>query len=494
MAEQRPKEGLTLPQERITRSKGFDEEAVQNGKDLVTHFYVLMKTAQIHDPTNIALENPLENLVNTLKKLWQWNPRIDLHLMGDYLFLDDLRLRMDIERAVSFTAVIEALKQLQVGGIVFHSQLTPDELKKFVYLLVQADPKISAPFDHLKELMRAKGMVGVEVERLEEKKEEFETIQQTVKESAKSTYFKTLTTAAEVMDSIKLGQAVSIKRAKRVVQNMIDLLLMEESTLLGLTTLRCHDLYTHNHSVNVCILSLALGQRLGYEKKKLTELGIAALFHDMGKANIPAEVLNKATEFTEEDWQVMRRHPVQGVKFLLRLKGINETTIRMATGVFEHHLNYDLSGYPKLTNEWRLSLFGRIISIVDCYDALTSSRVYNRIPYPPDKALRFMLLKSGKAFDPVLMKIFVNCIGIFPIGTLVLLNTRELAVVMETHPNPEKADRPKVKIIADPAGNPIDGEIHDLSEIDLKKQRVDKFIVKTVDSTKYKFDISRYFT
>jgi HD-GYP domain-containing protein (c-di-GMP phosphodiesterase class II) len=295
------------------------------------------------------------------------------------------------------------------------------------------------------------------------------------------------------MDNIKLGQAVSVKRAKRVVQSMVDLLLQEESTLLGLTTLRSHDEYTHHHSVNVCILSLAMGQRLGYPKKKLTELGVAALFHDMGKASISPEILNKPTDFTEEEWQIMRRHPILGVKYIIKLKGINEMTIRMVTGVFEHHLNYDLSGYPKLDTKWELSLLGRIISIVDCYDALTSSRVYNRVPYPPDKALKFMLNKSGRAFDPVLIKIFINSIGIFPIGTLVFLNTNEMGVIVQTSSNPERMDRPKVKIIADASGNEVDGDIIDLSELNEKTGQFNINILKIIDSTKYKIDVSRYF-
>jgi HD-GYP domain-containing protein (c-di-GMP phosphodiesterase class II) len=189
----------------------------------------------------------------------------------------------------------------------------------------------------------------------------------------------------------------------------------------------------------------------------------------------------------------MRRHPILGVKYIIKLKGINDMTIRMVSGVFEHHLNYDLSGYPKLDTKWELSLLGRIISIVDCYDALTSSRVYNRVPYPPDKALKFMLNKSGRAFDPVLIKIFINSIGIFPIGTLVFLNTNEMGVIVQTSSNPERMDRPKVKIIADASGNEVDGDIIDLSELNEKTGQFNINILKIIDSTKYKIDVSRYF-
>ena len=488
-----PKQTERPSSRQLLSAHGFDEEMARKGKDLVTQLYILMKTAQIHGSTNIAIEAPTENVVRTLKGLWQWSEETHLRLEGDYLFLDELKLKMDIEGFISFTSVIEVLKQLKIGGVLVKKAVSVDELKRFVYIIVQTDPSVKEPFERVAEQMKKMGIANIEIDAYEEKTEKFEEILRDTKEMAKSTYFRTMTAVAEVMDNIKLGQAVSVKRAKRVVQSMVDLMLQEESTLLGLTTLRSHDEYTHHHSVNVCILSLAMGQRLGYPKKKLTELGIAALFHDMGKASIAPEILNKPTDFTEEEWQVMRRHPILGVKYIIKLKGINEMTIRMVTGVFEHHLNYDLSGYPKLDSKWELSLLGRIISIVDCYDALTSSRVYNRVPYPPDKALKFMLNKSGRAFDPVLMKIFINSIGILPIGTMVLLDTGEIGVVIQSSSNPERMDRPKVKVIVDPSGKEVDGDIVDLTELNEKAGQYRLNIQKVIDSTKYKIDVSQYF-
>jgi HD-GYP domain-containing protein (c-di-GMP phosphodiesterase class II) len=473
-----------------SQDRDADDLTVVHGRDLVTHLCVLMKTAQIHDPSNIALVNPSDNLVNTLKQIWQWHKTIRLHLIGDYLFLDDLRLRMDLERFASFTFVIEELKRVGLGGVTFRDGIGSEDLRRFAYIVAQVDPKTPEPAEVIAEEIQKRGISGIEVEPLEEKQEEYQELKKTVKEQAKTNYFKTMTTVTEAMDNIKMGRVVSVKRAKRSVQGMVDTLLTDESTLLGLTTLRSHDVYTHNHSVNVCILALSVGQRLGYTTKQLTLLGLSGLFHDMGKANIPPEILNKATDFTEEDWQMMRQHPVEGVKYLLRLKGINELTIRIVSGAFEHHLNYDLSGYPRLKGPWSVSLFGRIISICDCYDALTSSRVYNRVPYSPEKALKFMLSRSGKAFDPIIMKVFVNSIGIFPVGTLVMLNTRELAVVVGPHPDPDKGDRPRIKLIADTGGQEIDGDVVDLSQPEELSRRS---VAKTLDATLYKIDVSKYF-
>ena len=266
----------------------------------------------------------------------------------------------------------------------------------------------------------------------------------------------------------------------------------DESVVLGLTTLRCHDEYTHNHSVNVCVLSLALANRVGYPKAELADLGLAALFHDVGKASIPLEVLNKPGEFTDDDWKVMRSHPVEGVINITRLRGITKLPSRMAAAAFEHHMNYDFSGYPKLTVPWTQSLTGRILTIADCYDAMTSARVYRREPLLPEKVLKIMFGKSGQSFDPILLKLFVNCVGIIPIGSLVLLDTNELAVVLRPNPGKESAQRPWVKIITDTNGNPIEGP-----EVNLAETGADGLypysILRLVDNTEYRFDTSRYF-
>jgi len=479
--------------EKLLSSKSFDEDVARLGKALVNQFYILLRTARLHDTGNVAWDQPLENFIRTVQELVQLKQELPLRLGGDYLFLDDFKLKMDIEGFTSFTSVIDEMKKREVGSVLFKRTTNSLEVKRFVSLFVTLDSSTAeSPYSTLLQQMKAAGVMGIELEELEEQREDFEGVHEGAKELSKSTYFKAISAVNEVMEDAKLGQAVSVKKAKRVVQSMVDLLLQEESTLLGLTTLRCHDEYTHNHSVNVCILALSLGQRLGFSKGKLSELGMAALFHDIGKADVPLEILNKPTDFTEEEWQVMRKHPILGVKKLIRLKGLNELTIRMLTGAFEHHLNYDKSGYPRLATPWYLTLAGRVISISDCYDALTSSRVYNRVPYPPDKALKFMLTKSGKAFDPILLKVFVNAIGIYPIGTLVLLDSGELAVVMQTNTNLDKGDRPKVKPIIDTTGNELDVDLIDLAKTDSSGGYL-KSIIKTVDPTKYRIDVSRYF-
>ena len=485
---------LTEQRPDSTDKKIFDESDVLLGKAFVNAFAILIKTAQIHDVHNVALDGPVENLRKMLGRLKDWGDA-DLTVQGEYLYLGGMKIKMDIECFMNFVFLTDEFKKRSLGSIHFEPSLSSEDLRKFVKIFVSTDLKGDKIFESFRLQIVKAGIVTILIERREdhEEVEDIKGLLKDRKEIAKRTYSKTLTAVSEVMDSIKLRQTVSVKKAKRVVQAMVDQILQEESNLIGLTSLRCHDEYTHNHSVNVCVLSLVIGQRLGYNKRKLAELGLAALFHDIGKSEIPLEVLNKPAEFDENEWKVMRRHPIFSVKLLVKLKGLNELAVRVMIGAFEHHLNYDLSGYPKLVTKRNLTVFGRIISIADCYDALTSSRVYNRTPYPPDRALKFMLSKMGTAFDPLLLKIFVNAIGIYPIGTLVLLDTQEMGVIVQANPNPDKIDRPKVKIVTDPAGSVIDGEVVDLSETVEGGDRYVRNVIRTIDARKYKIDVNQFF-
>lgn len=465
----------------------FKERRGDLGKNFINSLQILLKTALIHDINNVAFHASLDKFMESIHLLFAGEGIFSLRLIQECLFIDDIKIKVDIENFLASMFLIEEMKKRDVGSIIFSAPLSSDELKQFVYAFTGVDQKSPEPFEEFVDKLRSLSVTHITIDRAKEESEYFDHVLEDTREMAKHLYFKTITVASEIMESAKLKNSASIKKAKRLVQSMVDLMLQEESTLLGLTTLRAYDEYTYNHSVNVSILSIAMGQRLGYHRRELGELGMATLFHDIGKVELPVELLNKPSEFTPEEWQIIRKHPVHGVKTLLKLKGLQEQAIRMIMASFEHHLNYDLSGYPKLATPRRVSLFGRITSIADCYDALTSARVYNRNPFIPDKALSFMMKKSNTAFDPILLKIFINVVGVYPVGTLILLNTKELGVVMKANPNPANIHKPRIKLITDSQGNEIDGEIVDLSE------NQGTLVVRSLDHRKYGIDVSKYF-
>jgi hypothetical protein len=157
---------------------------------------------------------------------------------------------------------------------------------------------------------------------------------------------------------------------------------------------------------------------------------------------------------------------------------------------FEHHLKLDLSGYPRLSFKKDLNLCSRIVTIADVYDSMTSGRVYSKTPLTPDEALRTMLEQEGKTFDPVILKVFINMLGIYPAGCVVVLDTGEIGVVMKAHPT--ELSRPEVTIIADKNGKKDQVETVDLNLIDEKTEKYKRTILKTIDPRQYEMDIARY--
>jgi HD-GYP domain-containing protein (c-di-GMP phosphodiesterase class II) len=262
--------------------------------------------------------------------------------------------------------------------------------------------------------------------------------------------------------------------------------------LLGMATIKNYDEYTFNHSVNVSIYSLAMGKRLGFSIKSLTELGMTALLHDIGKSKIPKEVLNKPSTFDEGEWGIMKRHPLWGVEILLNLKQLGEINPRIVVGIFDHHLKSNFSGYPRLFRKKEVSLFGQIIQIADSYDAMTTPTIYRKVPFTPEQALAMMLKERGIHFDATFLKIFIGLVGIYPIGSLVLLNTHELGIVYRHNPNPKWIDRPKVLLVSRDEEGDAKKEIVDLTEAD-RRGDFKRWILKTLDPIKYHIDITKYF-
>jgi HD-GYP domain-containing protein (c-di-GMP phosphodiesterase class II) len=478
----------------------LDQQLVMLGIQLITQVNVLLKTSRIHGRTNSALDKPVDAMLTLIKTLAHDQP-ITLRLQNDFLFMGNQHLKINAQQMAVATSVIDALHEWKIGGISFASSTGSKDLREFAYLFVSLDPTTKT-LDDFRAEMTAHEVMGITLEEPREliirraapsgtASAQDEKLAR--KASAKQGYTSAVQSVGNLMQSTRDGGSVSFKQAKRAIQNIVDLMMHDQSTLLGLTNLRCHDQYTHNHSVNVALLSMALGNRAGYPKVHLADLGLAALFHDVGKCAISLDVLNKPGEFTKEEWELMRTHPAEGVLTLIRLRGLGNVPARMAAASFEHHMNYNFSGYPKLAIPWTQSLSSRIVTIADCYDAMTSSRVYRREPMSPANVLKIMFAKSGESFDPILMKLFVNCVGFIPIGSLVMLETDELAVVLKPAEDKANAERPLVKVIADPQGGPIDdGPELDLTEKD-DAGNYRHSIVRLIDNTEHKFDTGRFF-
>lgn len=478
-----------------TTPGGLNADMARLGKALVAQLFVLLKTSLNYSERHAAIDAPVANVRKVIAEIVRLNEEASLMVKGGHLYLGQLRLKQDSSGFESVRHVMGVMKRHQIGTICFNPAVTDEDLRRFVYLFRESDA-VPPPdvYDKVLERMQQRMIVNIEVEALDEElgmgggdrgKLESSRVKDG-KLTGRFLYRQAVTAMEDVMVNAAAGQPLRLKDSKRVVQRLIDLLRSEESTLVALTARRSPETASQNHAANVCILALVMGKRLGMSKFHLCELGMAALFHDIGKAAIPPEILEKEGELSAEEQQTLEGHPLYGVKAMMELKGLDVLSCRILTGVFEHHLLADCSGYPRVPYK-RLSLFGRIISIVDSYEVLTASRAHGRIPSPPDQALRSMLAGAGKAYDQALLKLFINCVGMHGVGTLLLLDTKELAVVVGNNPDPSLWDNPRVKVIADADGREVEGEV-----LDLARPGNSSMIIATLDPHRFDLDVDAY--
>jgi HD-GYP domain-containing protein (c-di-GMP phosphodiesterase class II) len=234
------------------------------------------------------------------------------------------------------------------------------------------------------------------------------------------------------------------------------------------------------------VLSIVLGFHLGLDKKRLSDLGVAALLHDIGKINLPIELVNKPDTYNDMDWQQMRSHPVFGVKTILKTRGSDLSSVRAIAAAYEHHITFSGGGYPELLQKRTPCLFAQIVAIADSFNAMTSGRVYHRKRMAGDEVITNMVNRAGGDFNPLVLKVFINTIGIYPVGSVVRLNTNEIAIVSRTNPN--DLVKPEVKIIADRDGLKPELKIIDLSS----EQAANIHIAGVIDGDKYNIDPANF--
>jgi HD-GYP domain-containing protein (c-di-GMP phosphodiesterase class II) len=465
-------------------SENEDQKNIRLSKDVVNQLAVIIKTSHIHDPSNVAVVSALKRLVELIKILLEAGP-LNLELVGDFFYLNGTRVKFAMEYLVNFDYVVREFKKLGLGSITFMVNVNLDDIQVFIREFIAASFS-KEPFNDFSGKM--KGVDSIKVGPLKKIKDE-DDVEVDTRQVVKKTYFNAVSVTKGVLNKIKSGGKVNIKRSKRAVQSLVDTLFNEEELLIGMTAIKDYDDYTYHHSVNVSILSISLGQRIGFSKDMLLELGIVSLFHDLGKIEIPPEVLNKPSSFTDEEWSTVRRHPFWGLKAVLNMKALDTMSIRTAIVSFEHHLHLDYSGYPKGKSRHPLDLYSKIVSIADQYDGMTSARVYSRTPMSPDKALSLMMERTGNQLDPLLMKFFINMVGVYPVGTAVLLSSRELGLVYSN--NIMFPDKPKVMIISDQKGNKIESFTVDLTE-KVASGKYKRAIIKPLDPHKYRINLAEY--
>ncbi|MDD4600442.1 hypothetical protein SDC9_05960 [bioreactor metagenome] len=273
------------------------------------------------------------------------------------------------------------------------------------------------------------------------------------------TRVESIATAKNIIENIKVGKGVDADQAKKVTNLLVDELARNHGTLVNFIDMRTQHDYLFGHSVNVCVLSIMTGLSLGYDELRLRDLGVGALLHDVGKTQLPVELLNKTGRLTFEETLEIKKHPLLGFEILRKNPDISLVSAHCA---FQHHERFDGSGYPRSLKGNDIHQFAHIVAISDVYDALTSDSSYRKA-MPVYEAVAIVSKAAGSYFDAELVNKFTENIATYPIGSVVRLNNHQFGVVVDI--SREYKNKPVVRIIRDENKQPI----NKLIEIDLAK-------------------------
>jgi HD-GYP domain-containing protein (c-di-GMP phosphodiesterase class II) len=446
-----------MPSIEITSSASvvFSARQVKRVREVLARFSGARRAVRFYPMAHPAVRENIATLMSLIGRYHAEGVDLPITFFDSELLLGEQLLP---EESILFDQLIRDLSELGLGTLTFLRGLTTDELERALPLLASDAPGIAA-MGGLEAAIASSNVPHVmfspvtTVERGDQL-----TRPADKREASQASYMGALDLLRELDRLIKHNHMVSAEHVRGVVRSMVDNVLDNRYAMLELSGLKDYDEYTFYHSVNVAILSLALGTMISTDRRFLSSLGVGALMHDIGKMTVDIAVLNKPGALTSDEWAEVRAHPVYGAEAAALLPGLDKAAVPV---ILEHHMRYDLDGYPQRTPKRAQHIASRIVAVADAYDAMTSRRSYSAARLQ-DESMEILLTNAGSSFDPVLARLFVRMLGVYPPRSVVRLTSGEVGVVLKPHDT--DVTKPTVRVFADAAGAFIDPVDVDLSD------------------------------
>lgn len=453
-----------------------------NLEALLRHLNASVKTLSLYPPTHPAAVKFQQNILQTMTTLLEQQESTQLGITDENLVVvEGVPWLGPADQASS---ILDRMRKRDIGTVTFLRGITLDDVRSLLEVL-SMEPEALAEQGGPSRFLSQKGARHLMVTSLKPTEEDA-TKGGMDRRQVVLVYNKAVGAARAIMQKVRMGQFPQASEVRVTVEALTDAVFKDKYAIMGLTLLKSYDEYLFAHSVNVGILAIALGHSLGLDEEVLREVGFGAFLHDLGKVSWPESLYRKPRELSPEEWELVRRHPLDGFKLVERMNG---SSIAKSI-VLEHHVRFDRAqaGYPDLPAGKEASFFGRLGCVADSYDAMTTHRPYQQA-FEPCKALAWMKSASGKVFDPKLVEAFLQMVGLYPVGTLVRLNTRELALVLRPQEDPA---RPLVRLVTEADGNLVeDGPEVDLMEKNPITKDYARSILISVDPSSKGIDVGR---
>ena len=409
-----------------------------NIKDTLSHLMSAIQAAKIYSIEHPKFEEFIDQGYKSLQDMLKDGAELIIGIVDGELSIGS-EIFFDLSQKLR--PLITYLQERQIERIAFHPDLKREELINFISFLTapQEDRK-----QDTQESLRLMGIKNIKAGRI--RATEMNAISQDMRDKARSfldKYQYSIEMVDKYTEALLNEEELDGFELRFNVNNFVENLLGMYQEFLDLTLVKSKDITTYIHLLNVAVLSMYISSKVGFSKDEVLDLGIAALFHDIGKLSISRALLQKKGKLEAREFSRMEHHTDLGAKILL--KYLDTLGTLPAVVAFEHHLRYDLRGYPKLPFSQKPHPASLLISQCDVYDALAQKRPYKR-SYPPLMIYEIMMKGEGKSFDPKLLDEFFRIIGIWPVKTIVTLSDGRIAVVREQNENDKF--NPKVEVIS----------------------------------------------
>ena len=464
----------------------------QHGKTLVTNLTFALKTARLYSFAHSNVASAFKDFEQSLKEFTS-STGTGMHLLGldECLFLNEVRMKPDFSSTQSFQFILDILKANEIGEVAVQPGVARNELESLVTLLNTHRPNPDDRWASFSTAASELKLPNIAFTRVGERKVGL-IDDKNGRVITMGIYFKTISHMDALFGCVRSKKPLYLRKLKHAIQTMVDITATGEHLMLALANVKGHGEPGSNHAVNVAIVSTALGSRLGLPKRLLADLGMAALLHDIGKANLADHLRGIGQrDVAASDAAAYAAHVFQGMDALLS-EHIAESSVRSINVTLLHHYRFDRTGFPKLLSSKEQDLFTRIVAVADFYDNATTAREPERPAMEAERAMHALLEGSGTEFDPLVVKAFVILMGLYPVGCMVRLDTGEVATVVDPPTQARFLDRPTVKLIADPSGNPVE-EIVNLLDRD-SQERFLRTILKIYQKEEIQVDLGEYLT
>ena len=403
---------------------------------LATIFSGLIRSTTLYPPGNPALTRPLNDLHALAARHLENANSIRLGLNDGILFVED---HLFVAAAQPIEDLAKLFAGRKVDAVIVTRGVEPDELFRLAKLfanrnLAAEDIVRQLEPEQIRHIMVISN--DDDADRL-------------IHEAGQA-YQSALESIRTAFNDIEEHRIPTSERLLAATRQFTDVAVQDPLVVAGLSMIKDYDNYTYNHSVNVGAIAMALAAHLKMDQVTIEEVGMAGFLHDIGKTRVSKAIINKPGKLSADEFDEIKKHPEDGVKLIEKMTGMSP---KVSEAVLSHHLRYNKQGYPEWAQKLELSNLGQIVAIADCFDACTTLRVYQK-PMPPAAAINRMKELAGEFLDPEMVACFAEMMGKYPPGSVVRLDTNELALIWKA--NSIDGDAPYIRVLFDREGKKVD--------------------------------------